>query len=175
MSQEVSEALAEVRRKGKKPVVVSMGDITASGGYYIAAGADRIFANGGTLTGSIGVIMHLMNWQETEKKIGLQPIVIKSGEFKDIGSADRPMTPAERQLLQSIIMDSYDQFVTAVANGRKMDKEVVKKLADGRVYSGRQAKAANLVDELGGYDYALAWLQKRMPQTLQLERRSAGR
>jgi protease IV len=160
MSQEVSEALAEVRRKGKKPVVVSMGDITASGGYYIAAGADRIFANGGTLTGSIGVIMHLMNWQETEKKIGLQPIVIKSGEFKDIGSADRTMTPAERQLLQSIIMDSYDQFVTAVANGRKMDKEVVKKLADGRVYSGRQAKAANLVDELGGYDDALAWLQK---------------
>ena len=159
MSQEVYSAMNAVRAKGI-PVVVSMGDVTASGGYYIAAAADRIFANPGTLTGSIGVIMHLMNWQETEKKIGLQPGVIKSGAFKDIGSADRPMTPEERQLLQNIIMDSYDQFVTAVASGRHMDKEQVKKLADGRVYSGRQAKEAHLVDELGGYEDALAYLQK---------------
>jgi protease-4 len=159
MSQEVYSAVNDVRAKGK-PVVVSMGDVTASGGYYIAAAADKIYANPGTLTGSIGVIMHLMNWQETEKKIGIQPAVIKSGAFKDIGSSDRPMTPEERTLLQNIIMDSYDQFVTAVANGRHMDKEAVKKLADGRVYSGRQAKAVNLVDELGGYDDALVWLQK---------------
>lgn len=159
MSQEVYSAVNDVRAKGK-PVVVSMGDVTASGGYYIAAAADRIFANPGTLTGSIGVIMHLMNWQETEKKIGLQPTVIKSGIFKDIGSSDRPMTAEEKALLQNIIMDSYDQFVTAVANGRHMDKEVVKKLADGRVYSGRQAKAVKLVDDVGGYDDAVAWLQK---------------
>jgi signal peptide peptidase SppA len=159
MSQEVYSAVNACRAKNKV-VVVSMGDVTASGGYYISAAADHIFADPGTLTGSIGVIMHLMNWQETEKKIGLQPTVIKSGAFKDIGSSDRPMTPEEKALLQNIIMDSYDQFVTAVANGRKMDKEVVKKLADGRVYSGRQAKAVNLVDDLGGYEEALAWLQK---------------
>lgn len=159
MSQEVYEAVRAVRAKGT-PVVVSMGDVTASGGYYIAAAADRIFANPGTLTGSIGVIMHLMNWQETEKKIGIYPQVIKSGQFKDIGSPDRPMTAPEKELLQTIIMDSYDQFVTAVATGRKMDKDAVKKLADGRIYSGRQAQQAKLVDDLGGYDEALAWLQK---------------
>lgn len=168
MSQEVYEAVKAVRSKGK-PVVISMGDVTASGGYYIASAADRIFANPGTLTGSIGVIMHLLNWQETEKKIGIQPVVIKSGAFKDIGSADRPMTPEERNLLQTIIMDSYDQFVTAVAEGRKMDKEVVKKLADGRVYSGRQAKTVKLVDELGGYEDALAWLQKDCKTKLKLK------
>jgi protease-4 len=159
MSQEVHDAMEAVRKTGK-PVVVSMGDVTASGGYYIAAAADRIFANPGTLTGSIGVIMHLLNWQETEKKIGLVPNVIKSGQFKDIGSPDRAMTTAEKDLLQNIIMDSYDQFVTAVAEGRKIDKEEVKKLADGRVYSGRQAYKAKLVDELGSYDDALVWLQK---------------
>lgn len=157
-SQEIYGLVQEVRKKGK-PVVVSMGDVAASGGYYIAAAADKIVSNPGTLTGSIGVIMHLLNWQETEKKIGLQPVVIKSGAFKDIGSADRPMTPAEHDLLQSIIMDSYDQFVTAVADGRKMDKEVVKKLADGRIYSGRQAFANKLVDQVGGYDDAVATLQ----------------
>jgi protease-4 len=159
MSQEVYDVVKQLRAKNK-PVVISMGDVAASGGYYIASAGDRIFANPGTLTGSIGVIMHLLNWQETEKKIGLQPFVIKSGAFKDIGSADRPMTPDEKNLLQAIIMDSYDQFVTAVSDGRKMDKEAVKKLADGRIYSGRQAYKAKLVDELGGYEDALAYLQK---------------
>ena len=168
MSQEVYDAVQVLRSK-HKPVVVSMGDVAASGGYYIASAADRIFANPGTLTGSIGVIMHLMNWQETEKKIGFQPLVIKSGEFKDIGSADRPMTPAEKALLQGIIMDSYDQFVTAVSDGRHMPKDVIKKLADGRIYSGRQAKAVALVDELGGYDDALAWLQKKCKVQYQLK------
>lgn len=158
-SQEIYQLLQEVRKKGK-PVVVSMGDVAASGGYYIAAGADKIVSCPGTLTGSIGVIMHLLNWQETEKKIGLQPVVIKSGTFKDIGSGDRQMTPEERELLQAIIMDSYDQFVSAVSEGRKMDKEVIKKLADGRIYSGRQALKNKLVDAVGGYDQALAMLQK---------------
>jgi len=159
MSQEIYETIQELRSKGK-PVVVSMGDIAASGGYYIASAADRIFANPGTLTGSIGVIMHLMNWQDTEKKIGIQSTVIKSGMYKDIGSPDRPMTPEEHALLQGIIMDTYDQFVSAVAHGRKMDKEVIKKLADGRIYSGRQAEKNKLVDQIGGYDDALVWLQK---------------
>ncbi len=167
MSQEIYEAVNDVRGKGK-PVVISMGDVAASGGYYIAAAGDRIFANPGTLTGSIGVIMHMLNWQETEKKIGIQPFVLKSGAFKDIGSSDRAMTPEEKTLLQSIIMDSYDQFVTAVATGRKMDKEAVKKLADGRIYSGRQAKNVHLVDELGGYEDALAWLQGNCKEKFKL-------
>jgi protease-4 len=159
MSQELYSAVQELRKKGK-PVVVSMGDVAASGGYYVSAPADRIFANAGTLTGSIGVIMHLMNWQETEKKIGFQPQVIKSGAFKDIGSPDRPITPEEKAMLQALIMDAYDQFVTAVADGRKIDKATVKTLADGRIYSGAQALQKKLVDELGGYDQALAYLQK---------------
>lgn len=169
MSQEVYQAVMDVRAKGK-PVVVSMGDVAASGGYYIASASDRIFANPGTLTGSIGVIMHLLNWQETEKKIGIQPLVIKSGAFKDIGSADRVMTPEEKSLLQNIIMDSYDQFVTAVSEGRKMNKEAVKKLADGRIYSGRQAFNAHLVDELGGYESAVAWTQKECKQKYKLSK-----
>jgi protease IV len=169
MSQELFAVVEELRAKGK-PVVVSMGDVAASGGYYVSAAADRVFADPGTLTGSIGVIMHLMNWQETEKKIGLQPAVIKSGVFKDIGSADRPMTPEERVLLQGLIMDAYDQFVTAVAKGRKMDKQVVKNLADGRIYSGKQALQNKLVDELGGYDQALAWTQKNCREKFHLSK-----
>ena len=149
-SQEIADQVKWLRNEKGKKVVISMGAVGASGGYYIASAADKIYANPGTITGSIGVIMHLLNWQETEKKLGLQPTVIKSGAFKDIGSNDRPMTPEEKALLQNIIMDSYDQFVTAVADGRKMNKEAVKKLADGRIYSGRQAKSVNLVDELGG-------------------------
>lgn len=157
-SQEVYAAVRYFRSKGK-PVVVSMSDIAASGGYYIASAADRVYALPGTLTGSIGVIMHLMNLQEIEKKVGIEPVVIKSGQFKDIGSSDRAMTQAEKDLLQSIIMDSYDQFVTAIADGRKMDKDTVKQLADGRIYSGRQALKVKLIDELGGYDDALANVQ----------------
>lgn len=157
-SQEAYDAVRYFRSKGK-PVVVSMSDVAASGGYYIASAADRVFALPGTLTGSIGVIMHLMNLQEIEKKVGIEPVVIKSGQFKDIGSSDRAMTQAEKDLLQSIIMDSYDQFVTAIADGRKMDKGTVKQLADGRIYSGRQALKVKLIDELGGYDDALANVQ----------------
>ncbi len=167
MSQELFAAVEELRSKGK-PVVVSMGDVAASGGYYVSAAADRVFADPGTLTGSIGVIMHFLNWQETEKKLGLQPLVIKSGVFKDIGSSDRPMSAEEHALLQGLIMDAYDQFVTAVAKGRKMDKQVVKGLADGRIYSGKQALQNKLIDELGGYDQALAWTQKTLRDKLKL-------
>jgi len=169
MSQELYSTVLELKAKGK-PVVVSMGDLAASGGYYVASASDHIFAEPGTLTGSIGVIMHLLNWQETEKKIGLQPNVIKSGAFKDIGSADRPMTPEERDMLQKLIMDSYDQFVTAVAKGRSMDKQAVKTLADGRIYSGNQALKNKLVDELGGYDDALAYTQKKCREKYSLDK-----
>lgn len=159
MSQELSDAVKAIRAKGK-PVVVSMGDVAASGGYYIASQGDKIFASQGTLTGSIGVIMHLMSLQGIEQKVGVAPFVIKSGKFKDIGTMDRPPTKEEEKLLQDIIMDSYDQFITAISEGRKMDKEVVRKLADGRIYSGRQALAVHLIDAIGGYDEALDDIKK---------------
>jgi protease-4 len=167
-SQELFDAVQTFRKAGK-PIVVSMGDVAASGGYYIAAGADKIVAAPGTLTGSIGVIIHLLNLQEIERKIGIAPVVIKSGSFKDIGSMDRPMTKEEKALLESIIMDSYDQFVEAVAKGRNMDKAVVKKLADGRIYSGRQAYSVKLVDQLGSYEDALALLQSMAKERFQLK------
>ncbi len=159
MSQELNDAIKNLKAKGK-PVIASMGDVAASGGYYIACAADKIYASPGTLTGSIGVIMHLLNLSELEKKIGVAPTVIKSGEFKDIGSMDRAPTKEEQELLRNLIMDSYDQFVTAVSEGRKLDKEEVKKLADGRIYSGRQALKVKLVDALGGYEDALDDIKK---------------
>ncbi len=159
MSQEINAAVKAVHEAGK-PIIVSMGDVAASGGYYIACAADKIYASPGTLTGSIGVIMHLMNLSEIENKIGVNPITIKSGQFKDIGSSDRAPTKEEHELLQNLIMDSYDQFVTAVSDGRKLDKETVKKLADGRVYTGRQALQVKLIDALGGYDDAVVEIKK---------------
>lgn len=159
MSQEISDAVRDIKENGKL-VYASMGDVAASGGYYIASQADKVYACPGTLTGSIGVIMHLMSLQEIEQKVGIKPYTIKSGEFKDIGTMDRPPTKEEEKLLKDIIMDSYDQFITAVSEGRKLDKEVVRKLADGRIYSGRQALAVKLVDSLGGYEEALNELKK---------------
>jgi protease-4 len=158
-SQELNEAVKELRKKDK-PVVVSMGDIAASGGYYVACASDRIVADPGTLTGSIGVIMDLMNFKGLADKLGVQPEVIKSGEFKDIGSPFRPMSKREAQILNGLIQDAYSQFVGAVAEGRKMELAKVRKFADGRVYSGQQAFKLGLVDQLGGYDDALITLQK---------------
>lgn len=146
-SQEIYE---EVRKAAAvKPVVVSIGSVAASGGYYIAVPAQRIVANPGSITGSIGVIMEFTNFQELLQKIGLRSDVIKSGEHKDIGSPVRPMSDNDRQILQSMIDDVHAQFIEAVAEGRKMDPEVVRPLADGRIFTGRQAMAAGLVDELG--------------------------
>jgi len=159
-SQEIHKLVLQLREKGK-PVIASMSDLAASGGYYVACAADRIVAEPGTVTGSIGVIMNLFNLQGIEEKLGIQPQVVKSGQFKDMGSPSRAMTAEEKALFQTIIMDSYDQFVTAVASGRQMETAAVRKLADGRIYTGRQALELGLVDELGGYDQALAWLQKR--------------
>jgi len=126
----------------------------------VACAADKVVANPGTLTGSIGVIINLINFKGLADKVGVLPAVIKSGEFKDIASPYRPMTPAEHDILQALIMDSYDQFTTAVSEGRKMPIETVKKIADGRIYSGRQAQKLGLVDELGSYTDALVALQK---------------
>lgn len=140
---------------GVKPVVVSMGAVAASGGYYIAAPAQRILANPGTITGSIGVIMQFTNVEDLLDKIGLKNEVVKSGLHKDIGSPVRPMSDADRKILQSLIDDVYDQFVQAVAESRQMDLEKVRELADGRIYTGRQALQAGLVDELGGFQDAI--------------------
>jgi len=152
------EIYAEVlKTRAVKPVVASMGAVAASGGYYIAAAADGIVANPGTVTGSIGVIMGYTNFRELIERIGLTPVVIKSGTFKDMGSPTREMTPQEKALLQGVIDDMHQQFVAAIANGREMPAEKIATLADGRIFSGKQAKAEGLVDRLGNFEDAVDW------------------
>jgi protease-4 len=152
-SQEIHD---EVRRiDADKPIVVSMGAVAASGGYYIAAPARRIFANPGTITGSIGVIMEFTNFQELLEKIGLSNQVVKSGKHKDLGSPVRPMTEEDRAILQALIDDVHSQFVEAVATGRQIDPQKVRTLADGRIFTGRQARDLGLIDELGSLDAAV--------------------
>lgn len=155
-SQEIYDAL--IRARKKKKVVASMATLAASGGYYIAVGADRIVANPGTITGSIGVIMGFADMRELMAKVGIKSIVIKSGQFKDIGTGAREFTEADRKVLQSVIDDVYLQFVEVVAKERNLDIEKVKKLADGRIYSGRQGKELGMVDELGGFKDAVKLL-----------------
>ncbi len=151
-TQEVGEEILKIRAAGKI-VVASMGDIAASGGYWLAAMTDKIYANSTTLTGSIGVYMPYANWQELLQKIGIRQEKIKSGIHKDILSPDRPMTEEERKIIQTIVDQMYDQFVDVVAEGRKMDHNAVRLLADGRIYTGIQAKELGLVDDLGNlYD-----------------------
>ncbi len=154
-SQEIYSAVGRARKKGLK-VVVSMADVAASGGYYISANADRIFADPATMTGSIGVIAAHEDFSGLLGKVGVKMETIKSGQFKDMLSPTRPITPQERQLVQTMIMDVYDQFVTAVAQGRHMDEATVRQIGDGRVYLGTQAKDVGLVDEIGGLHEALA-------------------
>jgi protease-4 len=148
-SQEIYNAVNRVRREHNKTVVASMGTVAASGGYYIAVATDRILANPGTLTGSIGVIMQMANFQELLEKIGVKSVVVKTGKFKDLGSPFRPMAEEERQLLESVMNDTLSQFIEAVADGRSMDASEVEQLADGRVFTGRQAKSVLLIDEIG--------------------------
>ena len=144
-----------------KPVVVSMADVAASGGYYVACPADAIFANPATITGSIGVIFETLNFYEFMEKYGLESETIKSGKYKDTGSPFRPMRPDERELLKETLMGVYDQFVRDVAQARGMDETEVKKLADGRIYTGEQALAAGLIDELGNFYDAVDEAAKR--------------
>ncbi len=154
-SQEIYSEVLKLQKK--KPVIVSMGSVTASGGYYIAAPAKRLFANPGTITGSIGVIMSFPNYEGLMEKVGVSSVVVKSGRFKDIGSATRPFSKDERKLMQSLIDDVHSQFVEAVSLGREMPAEKVMKIADGRIFSGRQALAVGLVDELGGFRAAVGY------------------
>ena len=152
-SQEIYDSLVEL--KTKKRIVVSMGSVAASGGYLIACAADKIVANPGTITGSISAIMHFANAEELLKKIGLKSSTVKSGKFKDIGSPTRPMTPEEKALIQALVDDTYDQLLDVIARDRKIPKEALRKIADGRVFTGRQARKLGLVDDLGGMDYAV--------------------
>jgi len=154
-SQEIHDAVKRVRNKNNKAVIASMGTVAASGGYYIAAATDRIIANPGTLTGSIGVIMELANLEGLLKKIGVENVVVKSGRYKDIGSPFRKMNVEDRRILQSVMDDVHTQFIEAVAEGRSLDVTDVQPLADGRIFTGRQAKDAKLVDELGDLDDAI--------------------
>jgi protease-4 len=152
-SQEIYEKVRKTA--AKKKVVVSMGAIAASGGYYIASGATRIIADPGTLTGSIGVIMELPNVEGLMNKIGLKTVIIKSGKNKDMGTPFREMKPAERKILQNVMDNVHDQFIRAVAAGRKMKIENVRKLADGRIFTGEQALKNGLIDQLGTLDDAV--------------------
>jgi len=153
-SQEIHREVVKI--VDEKPLVVSMGSVAASGGYYVSASANRILANPGTITGSIGVLMEFTNFEELLDKIGLKSQVIKSGEHKDIGSPTRPMTKEDRKLLQTLIDDVHEQFVAAVSEGRGLLPEKVRALADGRIFTGRQAMEVGLVDELGNLQDAVS-------------------
>ncbi|MFH1096237.1 MAG: signal peptide peptidase SppA [Candidatus Desantisbacteria bacterium] len=155
-TQEIYNQIKELKKQHKK-VVVSIGDICASGGYYIASSADKIVADEGSLVGSIGVIMHLPEISGLLEKVGVNFRVIKSGQHKDIGSMSRPMTEEERMLLQGVIDDAYQQFYQAVKMGRQnMPEDRLRELADGRIFTGRQAKKAGLIDEIGDYQQTIA-------------------
>ncbi|MBF0542027.1 MAG: signal peptide peptidase SppA [Nitrospirae bacterium] len=152
-SQEIYDEVKETVKK--KKVVISMGSLAASGGYYLSAPASKIIANPGTLTGSIGVIMELPNLKGFMEKIGVKNDVIKSGRYKDLASIFRGIGDEERGILQNVLDDVHEQFIQAVASGRKMPYEKVKGLADGRIFTGRQALALGLVDSIGDFQFAV--------------------
>jgi len=152
------EIFREIRKTiESKKVIASMGAVAASGGYYIAAGTNGIIASPGSITGSIGVIMGYANFRQILEKIGLVPVVIKSGEYKDMGSPVREMTGPEQHLLQDFVDKIHDQFVKDVASGRKMDLAEVAKLADGRIFTGEEARKLGLVDRLGNLEDSIEW------------------
>lgn len=153
-SQEMYEKIKQVRDSGK-PIIASMGAVAASGGYYIACGADTIMANPGTTTGSIGVIAEIPNTKDLLDKIGVRFEILKSGKYKDTGSPFRKMTAEERAYLQGWIDNAYEQFVDVVVKERKLDRSHVLKYADGRIYTGVQALNYGLIDTLGTYEDAI--------------------
>ncbi|MEE3953772.1 signal peptide peptidase SppA [Peribacillus frigoritolerans] len=154
-SAEIHEKILDIK-KVKKPVYVSMGSMAASGGYYISAPADKIYASPETMTGSLGVIMQGYNYEKLAKKYGVEFQTIKSGPHKDIMSPTREMTGEEREILQDMIDNSYDQFVKIIADGRGMTEKEVREIADGRIYDGRQAKENHLIDDFGHLDDVIA-------------------
>ncbi|MHB8232521.1 MAG: signal peptide peptidase SppA [bacterium] len=157
-SQAIYEQLMKFRKH--KKIVVSMDSVAASGAYYISSAADKIVAEPGTLTGSIGVIMEMPNVYKLMKKVGVSYNYVVSGPYKDIGTPFKEMTPMQRKKLQGVVMDVYGQFVAAVAKGRNLKVSYVKKLANGMVYSGQQALKYHLVDKLGDFQDAVKCAQK---------------
>ncbi len=153
-AQEVAREVEKLRDAGKT-VVTSMGDMAASGAYWVASSTDYIVANAGTVTGSIGVVMQFMDYVELYEKIGVRPYIIKSGEHKDMGDPSRPLTEDERLLLQGMVDDIYRQFVQEVSKGRGLPVDTVEALADGRVFTGSQARDEGLVDALGNFEDAI--------------------
>lgn len=149
-SQEIYFAVKNCAEK--KPVIVSMGNVAASGGYYIASGADKIFANGGTLTGSIGVIMQFPKYAELLNKIGVSIETITAGKLKDAGSPVRELTAEERKYFDDLLKDTHEQFIRDVAAGRKMEYDYVKTLSEGQIFTGNQAFELGLIDDLGTFD-----------------------
>lgn len=174
-SDEIARAVRRLREI--KPVVASMGDLAASGGYYVASQAQRVIANPATLTGSIGVIAILPNLEGTADKLGVRPVVMTSGRLKGIGSPFKEMSPEERDIYQSLLDQAHAQFIDAVAAGRDMDEAKVRDLADGRPYSGEQAEANGLVDGLGdleaAYDEALDLAEIRRDEARLVEYRAS--
>ncbi|MBS4191628.1 signal peptide peptidase SppA [Bacillus sp. FJAT-49705] len=159
-SAEIHDKIKEIQTETKKPVYVSMGSMAASGGYYISAPADKIFASPETLTGSLGVIMQGINYSGLAEKYGVDFVTIKSGPYKDIMSPSREMTEEERKILQTMINNSYEGFVKVISEGRNIPAAKVKEIADGRVYDGRQAKEINLIDEFGYLDDVIETMKK---------------
>src|SRR5690625_987696 len=157
---QIHRKLVELQEEYDKPIYVSMGATAASGGYYVAAPADKIFAEPSTITGSIGVIMESINYSGLAEKYGVDFNTIKSGKHKDIMSPNREMTKEEREILQSMIDEMYDDFVQVIVDGRQMDEATVREVGDGRVYTGRQAQAVGLVDEVGTFEDALEAIRK---------------
>lgn len=159
-SAEIHDKIKEIQKEAKKPIYISMGSMAASGGYYISAPADKIFASPETLTGSLGVIMQGYNYSGLAEKYGVKFETIKSGKYKDIMSPTRDMTKEERKILQTMIDNSYEGFVKVISEGRDIPVEKVKQLADGRVYDGRQAKKLNLIDGYGYFEDVIDQLKK---------------
>jgi protease-4 len=161
-SQELYYAVKRIKEEYDYPVISVLSSLGASGGYYVALATDSIYALPGTLTGSIGVIMDFPQWTEVMDKIGVDMHVVKSGEYKDTGSPFRDFTAEDRRYYQELVDDVYDQFISAVAEARSMDKETVKKLSDGRVYTGRQALELGLIDHLGTMEDGIEDLTRQL-------------
>jgi protease IV len=159
-SSEIHDKIVEIQKEAKKPVYISMGSMAASGGYYISAPAEKIYASPETLTGSLGVIMQGYNYAGLAEKYGVEFVTIKSGPYKDIMSPAREMTEEEREILQSMIDNSYEGFVKVISEGRGIPAEQVRKIADGRIYDGRQAKELNLIDGFGFFEDVVDELEK---------------
>lgn len=173
-SQEVYAALARLAKK--KPIAASMGATAASGGYMVSMAAGRVFANPSTVTGSIGVRMDIPQLQNLMGKLGIGQETLVTGPYKDAASYLRPLSPRDREYLQRVLEDMHRQFVEIVAKGRKMPLEKAASLANGKIYTGQEALALGLVDELGGQDEAMAWLARQtgVPASRRLLKKKEG-